>query len=84
LTNKRERRTICSKPTKEARSTTNQLGVGINQENEMKAFTRKEITFKARQPGFIMDRSEMAKRRTKNYGEFSKVVLIMFRKGELK
>jgi hypothetical protein len=50
----------------------------------MKAFTRKELTFKANKDGFIMDRSEMAKRRTKNYGEFSKVVLIMFRKGELK
>jgi hypothetical protein len=50
----------------------------------MKAFTRKEITFKANKDGFIMDRSEMAKRRTKNYGEFTKIVLVMFTKGELK
>lgn len=50
----------------------------------MKAFTKKQIEFKAHKDGFIMDRSEMAKRRTKNYGEFSKVVLVMFRSGELK
>ncbi len=50
----------------------------------MKAFTKKTHEFKARKPGFIMDRSEMAKRRTKKYGDYSHIVLIMFTKGELK
>jgi hypothetical protein len=50
----------------------------------MKAFTRKHIEFKAHKPGMIMYRSEMGKRRTKNYGDYSHIVLIMFKKGELK
>jgi len=50
----------------------------------MKAFTKKHIEFPANKPGMVMDRSAMMKRRTKNYGEFSKLVLITFKKGELK
>jgi hypothetical protein len=53
-------------------------------EYEMKAFTKKHIEFKANKDGFIIDRSEMAKRRTKNYGDYSHIVLIMFKQGELK
>ena len=50
----------------------------------MKSFTRKTHEFKAHKDGMIFYSKRMGERRTKNYGEFSKVVLIMFKQGELK
>ncbi len=49
----------------------------------MKAFTKKHIEFKAHKDGFIIDRSEMIKRKTRNSGESTRLVLVTFKQGEL-